>query len=70
MVKDASQGPFFYTYTATGLTPATNYTILVVVQSGVTLSPGVTAITGLLTPDTQPPSFLKAQVTQVGLDML
>lgn len=42
---------------ATGLLPGTNYTVLMAVRSGLTLSPGVTALTGVLIPDNHPPDF-------------
>lgn len=41
------------------------HTVLVALESGTTLSSGVVAITGLAVPDTHPPNFQRAHVTQV-----
>lgn len=80
MVADPSQGPNFLTATATSLTSGTNYTVLAVVAStsggssgsgsngGLAFSPTVTALSGLLVPDTVPPSFTRAAVTAAAPD--
>ena len=57
LVADPSGGPNFFSATATGLKPGTNYTALLAVRSGATLASGVTALSGLLVPDTRPPDF-------------
>eukprot|EP00878_Enallax_costatus_P001414 GHUV01001564.1.p1 GENE.GHUV01001564.1~~GHUV01001564.1.p1 ORF type:complete len:325 (-),score=58.70 GHUV01001564.1:2550-3524(-) len=62
MVADATQGPYYFAATASGLQPGTNYTMLSTVRQGSTLSPGLTALTGVLVPDTTPPSFTKSVV--------
>lgn len=61
-MADATSGPFFLSATASSLVPGTNYTLLASVRQGSVLSPGVTALTGLLVPDTTPPSFTHSAV--------
>ncbi|KAI8463288.1 MAG: hypothetical protein J3K34DRAFT_496093 [Monoraphidium minutum] len=60
LAADPARGPHFYAATAAGLAPGSDYTLLLVVRSGLTLSSGVTALTGALVPDTTPPSFTAA----------
>jgi len=62
LVADTEHGANFYGATASGLSPGTNYTLLLAVRSGVTLSSGVTALSGMLIPDTQPPTFTSARL--------
>ncbi|KIZ07385.1 hypothetical protein MNEG_0572 [Monoraphidium neglectum] len=66
LVADAARGPHFYAANATGLTPGTNYTVLLAVRSGLALATGVTALSGALVPDTQPPSFTAAWLVSGG----
>lgn len=72
LLPDAAGGSHFLTATSTGLQPGTNYTVLAAVRlagSGAgnaqAASPTVVALTGLLVPDTAPPSFTKAVVKAV-----
>jgi hypothetical protein len=72
LVADLTRGPNFLTTTSTGLTPGTNYTVLAAVRlssggssSTTAASPTVVALTGLLVPDTAPPTFTKATVKAV-----
>lgn len=72
LVADAARGPNFLTATSTGLLPGTNYTVLASVRlsggsssSSQAASPTVLALTGLLVPDTAPPSFTTAVVRAV-----
>lgn len=62
LAADAARGPHFYAATAGGLMPGTNYTLLLAVRGGLSLSSGVTALSGLLVPDTAPPSFTAARL--------
>jgi hypothetical protein len=68
LLQDSSQGPFYYSATATGLSPGTNYSILLAVKAGVDVSPGVTAVTSLLVPDNGPPSFTRTRLVSVTSD--
>lgn len=72
LVAEPARGANFLTATSTGLSPGTNYTVLAAVRlagSGASnsqaASPTVVALTGLLVPDTAPPSFTKAAVKAV-----
>jgi hypothetical protein len=74
LLPDASHGTNFLSATAAGLTPGTNYTVLAAVgvaggggggSASLAASPTVTALTGLLVPDTAPPSFTRAAVVAV-----
>jgi hypothetical protein len=72
LLPDAAGGSHFLTATSTGLQPGTNYTVLAAVRlagSGAgaaqAASPTVVALTGLLVPDTAPPTFTKAVVKAV-----
>lgn len=64
MLADAAPGPFFLTATAANLAPGTNYTLLTSVRhkQSSAVSTGVNALTGLLVPDTTPPSFTRSAV--------
>jgi hypothetical protein len=62
LVADAASGPFFLSATAASLAPGTNYTLLTAVRQLSVLSPGVTALTGILVPDTTAPSFMRSAV--------
>lgn len=71
-MSDPTQGPYFQTATSTSLAPGTNYTVFAAVRAGngggssvQAASPTVMALTGLLVPDTAPPSFTKAVVMPV-----
>lgn len=71
-MADPTRGPNFLTANSTGLTPGTNYTVLAAVRlssggssSTTAASPTVVALTGLLVPDTAPPTFTKATVKAV-----
>lgn len=57
LAADAARGPYFYAAAAANLAPGTNYTLLLAVRGGLSLSSGVTALSGLLVPDTVAPSF-------------
>ncbi|GBF99606.1 hypothetical protein Rsub_12070 [Raphidocelis subcapitata] len=65
---DTGRGPGFYAGAVTGLSPGTNYTLLLAVGSGLSLSSGVTALVGALVPDTVPPSFTAAAVSAAAAD--
>jgi hypothetical protein len=69
LVADPARGPSFYAAIASGLTPGTNYTLLLAVRSGLVLSGGVTALAGALVPDTQPPSFTAATLVEQVADL-
>ncbi|KAF6259840.1 hypothetical protein COO60DRAFT_964595 [Scenedesmus sp. NREL 46B-D3] len=62
LLADAASGPFFLSSTAANLAPGTNYTLLTTVRQLSVLSPGVTALTGVLVPDTTAPSFTRSVV--------
>jgi hypothetical protein len=53
---------------AAKLRPATNYTALLAVRSSAFLAPSVTALTGILTPDTQAPSFASVALVNSSAD--
>lgn len=72
LLADATHGPNFLTATSSGLNPGTNYTVLATVRmagssasNSQAASPTMVALTGLLVPDTAPPSFTKAAVNAV-----
>ena len=65
---DAASGPSFYRDVAQRLKPATQYTALLAVRSSAFLAPSVTAITGILTPDTQAPSFASVALVNGSAD--
>lgn len=48
--------------------PGTNYSVLLAVRAGLVVSPGVTAVTGLLVPDNNPPSFTTTLLTGAASD--
>ena len=60
-------GAYFAT-NLTGLTSGTNYTVLLVVRDGTTLGGGVVALSGVLVPDTAPPSFTSAELVGATAD--
>lgn len=62
MVATPAQGPFYLSATAADLKSGTNYTMLTTVRQDLVLAPGVTAVTGILVPDTTAPSFTKTAV--------
>lgn len=69
LLPNISGGPNFQSAVSSGLQPGTNYTVFAAVQvssSGSSslqaASPTITALIGLLVPDTVPPSFTKALV--------
>jgi hypothetical protein len=62
LVAEPASGPFFLSATAANLAPGTNYTLLTAVRQLSVLSPGVTALTGILVPDTTAPSFTRSAV--------
>jgi hypothetical protein len=68
LAADPARGPGFYSGTATGLAPGTNYTLLLSARSGLALAGGVTALVGALVPDTQPPSFTVAALVRQAAD--
>jgi hypothetical protein len=68
LAADPGGGAGFYAGAATGLSPGTNYTLLMAVGSGLSLSSGVTALVGALVPDTAPPSFTAASVSAAVAD--
>lgn len=72
LVTDPARGANFLTATSSNLIPGTNYTVLAAVSlssggasSSQAASPTILALTGLLVPDTAPPSFTKAAVRSV-----
>lgn len=67
LLPNATGGPAFYSGVASGLTPGTNYTLLAAVSfgGGAVVSSGLAALSGLLVPDTAPPSFTAAAVRGV-----
>lgn len=62
LVAEPASGSFFLSATAANLAPGTNYTLLTAVRQLSVLSPGVTALTGILVPDTTAPSFTHSAV--------
>jgi hypothetical protein len=65
---DAASGATFYRDLALLLRPATNYTALLAVRSSAFLAPSVTAVSGILTPDTQAPSFAAVALVNSSAD--
>lgn len=72
LITDPARGANFLTATSSNLIPGTNYTVLAAVSlssggasSSQAASPTILALTGLLVPDTAPPSFTKATVRAV-----
>lgn len=62
--RASSQGPFMRADTVSGLQPATNYTVFLAVRYQSQLIGTVVAISGVLTPDSTPPTFVT--IGQVG----
>eukprot|EP00775_Hariotina_reticulata_P010661 gene10661-10820_t len=66
LLPNATGAPYYYSAVASGLTPGTNYTLLAAVSYGtVAASPGVTVLSGLLVPDTSPPSFTNTSLVSM-----
>lgn len=62
--RATSQGPFMRADTVSGLQPATNYTVFLAVRYQSQLIGTVVAISGVLTTDNTPPTFVA--IGQVG----
>lgn len=62
LLPDAGGGPASFSATIGALTPGTDYTVLLAVRRGTALASGVLALSGLLVPDTTPPSFAIARL--------
>lgn len=62
LLLDATGGPAHFAATLGSLVPGTNYTALLAVRRGTALASGVLALSGLLVPDTAPPSFAAARL--------
>lgn len=58
-MSTTAQGQYHLSATAEQLKSGTNYTMLTTVRQGSVLAPGVTALTGILVPDTTAPSFTR-----------
>lgn len=65
---DGASGPTFYADLASQLKPATVYTALLAVRSSAFLAPSVTAVTGIMTPDTQAPSLTSVALLNSSAD--
>ncbi len=65
---DGASGPTFYQDLASKLKPATVYTALLAVRSSAFLAPSVTAVTGIMTPDTQAPSLTSVALLNSSAD--